>query len=590
MFSETQIVSFIFVNLLAILIFGIVYFLFKETYRINNNPSKWLRFSLSSFAFVSIVLSYIFISMSFVNTNDLGYIKDTLWMSPSLVFIIIIVTSFDKKLTLPSMMGQITGFLIILIINWENIDNIFLVDIAFELLLYLFVGLLIYLPGNSNLDKKNGRKLNIILISYVLLFIFTKFLFISIKYQDIQVDWYLKYLAIYLLYLILIIVILRIIVYLLNRIYSNFNELETFNSKDDISYYKISLAQKTLKTEIIKNKIENGALVLFDIKTDNEMKHSKILDAIREKTKNEYRFSFFFKANVNYYGAFYEIKNNDIEEIFKGNKLLDRNEKDQLSKLQKILNQISTDEDIKINASASIYGFHSYLISELIEYNQFILTPLVLRANKNSIVVYDYKRVKHRLQERSKVLEIPYDLEKTKFTYLRAFSKKDVFYPEIKFNDEEESTIRISEIIKNRNFDKYETIMRHTSYQTIRNFNKKDSSLVIYYDETYFSSKDFNYKTFIKKINRYISTEKLIIGFSMKGKINKQLFLENKQSLENKGVEFALLIIDEVTQEQNDLLEPKYIIDLSFNLNLLKNQEKRINIKTEGILLNSNLV
>ena len=273
-----------------------------------------------------------------------------------------------------------------------------------------------------------------------------------------------------------------------------------------------------------------------------------------------------------------------------GNKLEERSSSDSLFGLDSIITKINRNFKAKIFASTSIYGVHSYDLNDLIEYSRFTLTPVVRRSNINNIVVYDFKRVKDRLKERNKVLELPINIETMSLTYLKGVNKEHIYYPSVSFNLDGKKNSFNSLFLSNIPKQILEDTVRYIAYQSLRTFDKSKSTLVIYYPYSYLASSSFNLINFNKKINRYSRPEKIIIGVFLNSKIGKKQYKENIEKLRELGYRVALINMDNLDQENHNLVNPDFILDLEEQTNPLKIKKKKLNYKSQATRLNTNLV
>lgn len=598
-----EILNFIFINLSTILIVGLVYFLSKEMFRIKRNSFTNLQITSIGIVYgIMIMIIYLFSSanlsgeiLTTISSQTILY--NNVYLSFSLIIIILFSIMFDKRLALPMIIFQSMAFLLSINSFEGFLTNIVLWSkIVYELLMYVIVFILLFFGIENTKTKKNKKRNRLIymLITYLFINIFIDILYTITITSTIDPNIYLiiKISLIKILYYIAVIVILSMIVYFIERIYTNFNTLETFSTQDDVSYYKISLAQNKLRQIIDNEKIDFGALVLFDIKTADKEKKSIILNKIKQETEENYNISFFFKATSTLYGSFYQLDNTfKPETTLLNNKKKLRREDDPLSSISNSIKSAQDEMGIQTTASASLYGIHSYDLNELIEYCKFLMTPIVSRANKNPLIVYDFKRVKHRLKERTEVMNLPIDIQTIKMQYLRGINSDPIYYPLIEFDgldgEENEFSYDFLKSLQNR---QKETLLRYISYQILREFKNKKDSIVVYYSTQYIASNQFDRADFIKKINRYITPDRLIIGLDLdETNINKNLS-NNIRWLKKNGIRFASTNPTNLTQKAHDLLKPDFLVEINNEINPFKIEKKEIKIKTQASPLNTNLV
>ncbi len=595
---EITIINFILLNLLTIIVVGLVYFVLKEFYRIRGGAIGKIGVSI-----IGVIMGLFIIAVNWWVSNIIYFdtkpafgfvISNGLILSPSIIIIIIFSTSLDKRLIYPMMLTQTISLLIILpkvgVLNGVD-ASAFWGQLLFEFVIYSVLIVTITFIPELNLIKNNGFRLIAILTLYLIALFVTGVIYHSvINTSSTSASNVLTLETIQILYVVLYSGIQTSIIFIVNKVYSNYSALETFSVKDDVSYYKISLAQNTLTKIIDKEKISIGILILFDIKTDDSEKASNTLKDIKESTEDKYANSFFFKASVNYYGAFYSLSDDfQLERSLKNNKAIERDSNDELKLISDSLKLISIKNEVEVISAGSIYGIHSYNIPELIEYSKFLLSPIVSRANSNSLIIYDFKRVKDRLNETSRVKELPVDIENISISFQRGLNPEDIFYPSISFKGEDGNLFGE---IKNKqlSIEQINTLLRFTSYQTLRKFDKANASLIIYYPIDHLSSDNFNIKDFIKKTSRHIELNKLIIGVDTSYGKTTDMTIENINNLRSNGIRFALTNPGTLTQEEHDIWNPDFIVDPNTSGNILKIKKIKIEIKTNASILNSHLV
>ena len=600
---------FLLYNLLTVLVIGVIYFFVKEIYRVKSNYlSKSTRLLVGSF--LGILALILLLSINFMISEKAIYNGSTsektriyAFLNPAMIILILFPLMIDRRLAFPILLFIIIGILVKAPLKNNSElefdifkETSFWTRLIFTIGTYLTMAIIAYFLDNNNIFKNNGIKLIFILFIWLIitgiLRIMHSFVLLS-YYENLDITNFITIEAIIwgkqFAYLLVIAFISFVPVYIIERVYANFNTLETFATKDDVSYYRMSLAQNKLKQLIDEKKINQGALVLFEFKV-NEEDISKILKEIKYQTEIVYSGSFFFKATSQHYAAFLPLEYPSLEELVMGNKLEERNSSDSLFGLDSIITKINRNFKAKIFASTSIYGVHSYDLNDLIEYSRFTLTPVVRRSNINNIVVYDFKRVKDRLKERNKVLELPINIETMSLTYLKGVNKEHIYYPSVSFNLDGKKNSFNSLFLSNIPKQILEDTVRYIAYQSLRTFDKSKSTLVIYYPYSYLASSSFNLINFNKKINRYSRPEKIIIGVFLNSKIGKKQYKENIEKLRELGYRVALINMDNLDQENHNLVNPDFILDLEEQTNPLKIKKKKLNYKSQATRLNTNLV
>ncbi len=587
------------------LIVGIFYFALKEITRIrsNNELKNGEILIIGSIIGILVFISFLYVSLGYQFQESIPTkISQTLgpeaiWFTPSIIIMIIFVVMFDRKLIFPIMFFQLIAYFIS--VNWNEVYNNTPLwsEIMLDIIVYFILLVVIYFTRreNENLFKNNGIKVTFAIALYFILIIIKELFHSLTVYQtEANLLMILEIIFIELTYLSLYFAFQFLIILFVEKIYLNFSSLETFSTKDDISYYKMSLAQNKLRFFLSENKINMGILVLFDVKTNEKNQIHFILNQIRKKTNKKFNHSFFFKVTANYYGAFYSISEDelDLDLVLKNNKKKSRTDKDVFYKITSEIDKIVKDFEINIISSASIYGLHSYSISDLIEYCKFLFTSIVVKSNLNSLVVYDFKRVKKRLTERANVLSLPINVENVKINFLRGISENQIYYPQINFKKENGERIGLEDLISDSNISSFDknSILRYFSYQTLRSFNNESASLIIFYSPEYLASSEFDYIDFFKKTKRHILANKLVVGLFVDESFETKLFKQNIELLRKMGVRFALIHTKNTSQSKHNILNPDFILKIDKEMNPFKMEKVKLNLKTNAIILNPNLV
>ncbi len=590
--------------MLAIGIVGILYFVTKEAYRIRGG-----RLSGFGVLFVGIILGVVIMFIQINISNPVFITMETLLpinpdidsyllyngvlLSPTIIIIIIFVVIIDNRLVFPLFLFQSIATFISTPNSGDLEQSVLISYYIFEALLYSTLIITLYFVPSINFIKNNGLLVLLASSLFLIILVIMNSLFhISVlSYSSwFSTAEFLSIQSILVVYLITYLFFQYIIIWVVERMYNNFSALETFSTKDDVSYYKMSLAQNSLVKMIDDKKINIGLIMLLQVKTkDGEVK-SRVLDNIRISTENQFKNTFYFKASASYYGAFFELSDNfNLGVSLVNNKLTERTEDDELAPITREINRISKEEGVQIIASGSIYGLQSYSITELIEHSRYLMTPIVSRANSNSLIIYDFKRVKERLNETTKVRNLPIDIERMNISYLRALSSNEIYYPFITFGDSGTTFANIDNE-ESLTLEQKNILLRYLSYQTLRSFDKNKGKVVIYYPIDYLSSENFKLRDFVKKVNRYVDESRIIIGIDTSVGNFNEFFEQNVRDLRVLGVEFASINPETMTQDEHDILNPDYILDVDTDVNPLKISKKKLNFKTNSILLNSNLV
>lgn len=609
--------NFILFTLLTLIIVSAFYFLIKESYRIKGGTVSKVGFGITIAITGILVLGVqIYMTKELFFTHDGGLftsdINDNLlyngiFLTPTIIIVFIFTIFLDKKLTIPLFIFLIIGqYYSVIYDNFHQIDESPATGdwlyLFYSIIEYILCILALFFVDRFNFIKKNGFKFIILIVFYIVIHFAISFfyqitifdLLDSDKVDLINEDWFtfanltaLK--SIESTYVILCSVFVLILVLLVDKLYNNFSALETFSTKDDISYYKMSLSQDNLVKMIDDNKINFGSLVLFRIDSESDSKKSNVLNKIRLYTEYKYENSFFFKVSAQFYGAFYSLSEHyNLSESLDNNKEDKRTERDELKDIADELDKISEEEFVDISATCSIYGIHSYSIPELIDQAKFLMSPIVHRSNQNTIIVYDFKRVKERLNETAQVRGLMIDADTLSISFTRALSSEGIFYPNISFKGEK---VSLFDVIDGENVseDQIDTLLRFTSYQTLRHFKNDKNKLIIYYSGIHMDSILFRLKDFEKKVSRHIDAKKLILGIDTSLTSMGKEFQKNLKELRKFGIKVAAINPQSIDQEQADLLKPDYILDPNTNVNPLRIKKHKLKIKTDALIISPNI-
>ncbi len=604
---DINIATFILLNILTILIVGVLYFVVKEIYRIRGGQLGGLGVTaVGSLLGIFLMIGFIVVKMN-INLGYVGPGGDVLYpqnvynqivLAPSIIIIIIFVIMIDRRLVFPLFFFQTISFIILFYnlpkpVTGSGTQALW-TKMLFTIIEYLLLCIVLFFIPSIEFIKKNGIKLLVSFITYLLIYVILYILYFVSLSSSIE-SWFQSsevgvLSSIFIGYSLLFIIIQVTIIWFIEKIYSNFNALETFSTQDDVSYYKMSLAQNRLVNLIDERKINIGLLVLFQIKDNDGSKTSLILEKLRVNTEDKYKNTFYFKVSASYYGAFFQLSDDfKLNISLENNKKEERTENDELYPITREISRISQSEDTTILATGSIYGIHSYSTSELIEYAKFLMSPVVTKANSNPLIIYDYQRVKERLKETIKVRNLPVDTESIRISFLRALSSEEIFYPSITYKNEEQTLIQVMEEVIMRE-EQIDVLLRHSAYQTLRKFQNLSESLIIYYSAIHLSSKEFKLSDFLKKTKNYINHDNLIIGLNTTTIKMNDTLLENINKLRENGIRIALVNPKTITQEENDAIQPDFILDPNTPTNPLKIKKINLKFNTNAILLNPNLI
>ncbi len=589
---------FVLLNLVVILLGSIIFFLVKEYSRVRRGELSNTGILVSG-TLIGALLLLVDLYVEYKYTIVVSGPRDWCFLNepnsfstilhPSIIYLLIFGIFIDRRFVIPISIFLGIGYLIRFPKNFSSIS--LWSEFMFAIITLLILSILIYLIQEGRFIKNNGSKLILIFIIWILLITIFRTTYELINGFGVEFNSsaLAKLISIETIYLTIFMFIQSEIIFFIERIYINFTRLESFSTQDDISYYKLSLAQNKLRELIDFKKINMGALVLFDIKSSDQNVISDVLKKIRNETKNEYKTTFFIKVSSNYYGAFYELPSNvNLDEILLNNKNKKRTKDDSLMNISNKLYEIEKNEKVKINSVASIYGIHSNDINELIELDKFLMSPIINRANANNLIVYDFKRIKASLKKKTEVSDLFVGIDDISINYIKGVSEENIYYPSIIF--EKNKHKYLLDILENNPiYKENELLLRYSAYQTLRMFDKKGSLILYYYSMT-LENFDFSIDEFIKKINRYSENENIIIGLMMNEISDQKKLSNNILELRNQGFRFALLNPLEAKQEYIDILNPEFLLDISDETNLLKISKQKLKIKTQAVRLNTYLV
>jgi len=135
---------------------------------------------------------------------------------------------------------------------------------------------------------------------------------------------------------------------------------------------------------IRSNNINQALVIMFEIKDQNNPQAKQmLLDSIYNAFHKKDCKTLFFKTEYNKYGIVVSGKDfyiNNLSHCFKGNLFEKRLEKDNLYKLEQIINSIPLTYEyfndkytFNMRTYVSVYGVHGYDINELISHNMFMI-------------------------------------------------------------------------------------------------------------------------------------------------------------------------------------------------------------------------
>lgn len=552
-----SITAFIFLNIFSIFVIFIIYFAIKEYSRIKNNQ-------FSSLALVIIFL--LLLPIIFIFEYFFSYYNNLYYLSLIPILIIFFSFYFDHRFSyLLFIIFLFTWFF--KVINLEedsNFNPIYLLPLITNLALVLIINLReISLFSNF---KNYFLTLSLISIYVFILFLFSIFFFFILGSNDYfsnpPLDFFILLISeivyYYFLYFFILLTILGV-----DSIYNNFFKLETFTTQNEVSYFKITLAQDYLKRYIFENNYKYGFLILFDInsKFSSENDINFILEHLRFKIQEKYKNAFFLKIDSKYYSVFLPFRRNEIDlELIYQNNQKNIHTNDYLENFEKILKRIKINNK-NLQAVASIYGLNSYDFNNLI-YDATYLLNSTIKNDDNIVNVYDFRKIKDRLVKNSQSRYLIEMIKNFDINYVRASTKLKIYYPIIYILDQNDKKIELYKWIKEKKFNRKEEIIieRYFANQIIKNCkNYQFDKLVLNYPLKYLLNNNIDRKDFIKNLENKINFNKIIIGVFVDEKLKESNNLINlKSDFKKLGIEFAILDLENLNDDFYNILKPSW--------------------------------
>lgn len=446
----------------------------------------------------------------------------------------------------------------------SNFDPIYLLPLIANLALVLIINLREISIFNN--FKNYFLTLGLIFIYIFILVLFSIFFFFVLDSNDFfsnpPLDFFILIISeiayYYFLYLFIFFAILGV-----DSIYNNFFKLETFTTQNEVSYFKITLAQDYLKRYIFENNYKYGFLVLFDINSEFLLENdiNFVLEHLRFKIQEKYQNAFFLKIDSKYYSVFLPFRRNEVDlELIHQNNQKNIHTNDYLEDFEKILSKIKINNK-NLQAVASIYGLDSYDLNHLIYDATYLLNPTI-KNNNNIVNVYDFRKIKDRLIKNNQSRYLIEMIKNYDINYIRANTRKKIYYPIIYIFDEKNKKVELYEWIKEKKFNRKEEIIieRYFANQIIKNSkNYQFDKLILNYPLRYLLNNNIDKKEFIKNLEGKIDFNKIIIGVfvDLKLKNNNNL---NKLKLDfhKLGLEFAILDLENLNDEFYNILKPAW--------------------------------
>lgn len=510
----------------------ILYLILKEITRISNNKSKsaFIINQLLVFVFVFLVQYYFFIFLSIAIVFTL-----------TLIYLLLIPLLLDYRLIYSLTIAAISGLAFSVTYNSATIDytNLFVIG-QFILILaaFIFVITINNLPNNYFVKKIviNPNNWYWFLLASISICFFILSLF-KIN-QGVFASWlffieFLICLIIYSFYYYLQLILFHMI----DVVYINYSKLETFATSDEISFYKISLAQQVINNKIRLERTSTGLIIIFTLNLKSEVfltteaatiSKLKQLRIIREKFLIHYPKTLFSRINQLDYLAFipFDISDYQISVSYQNNFSTKRTSDDFLFEIDQFFNEINQNYNFDIHAGVTIYGLQSCDLNELISSAKFLLTKQIRRHNAANVILFDYSRIQINSSYNIKINDLSLYINSLKINFTLALSHQKIYYPTVYFLMANKYA-PITSLARTLSYDDELFLQRYIAIEILKQSKKLTfDKLVINYPLNFVLSDKFNFELFIKRINNLgINAKNLIICFDL---IN-QLTLSKQQ-------------------------------------------------------------
>ncbi len=548
------------------MVFTTIYFLVREYFRISGD-----KLSIKQTLIIGIIIGTLaMIVEMFVPIWYPGNNGQFITIIP--IYIIIFAIMFDSRFTISMGIFALFGILLRIPLNIGILaSGDFLSAFGvikhsiLEFINIISVIIIVVICQTINLFKNSNKQPKKIIYIFTIWMIIFEILLILI-YGLVQIgnETFIVKKIIYpffyfLLYFISIFVFQYLLVSFIERIYTNSDILKTFSTKDDVSYYKLSLSQQTIKQNIVINNISMGLMILFYLDEVPEIKKEKILIKIRTEFSKFYPNAIFFKATNKSYATFIPMKLNfqSLKLIYKNNLLLNRTKNDPFIVIDNIINQFNH-LNYSINSGISIYGIHSNNIVDLISKAEMILSEVSRTNNQTKTIVYDYQRIHDNLVNNAKIAKLSNIISDRKDTFVSSYNFKNYYYVlhYFKINDKH---FYLDQVLKNLNHNDAILLQRFLAYQTLRSFKNRDfEKIILAYPAEFLSSKDFHVENVIKRIAKQIPLNKVIMEFDSNSIAHSKSVLKILDKLRASGIEFSICDAEKANTNNAFFINPDY--------------------------------
>lgn len=365
----------------------------------------------------------------------------------------------------------------------------------------------------------------------------------------------------------------------LNKMFSNISSISKKATHID-EYFVISSLLEEEFDRYLKEYQPRQALVLtLDIHgSKNTNVRQEFFDNLHHAFKNDnvlYLQTATDKRVIVISNDEYTIKNLNLS--YKGNLYSKRLDIDSLSKIEKILLSIPTKytvngkaEAISFKAYGSIYGVHSYDITELLSNNLYMINNE--NSGTNTVQLFNSNMINHlandninyaTLIQRVNLEEITVELEKIQFL------KGKEIYICPRFYWPRMLTCNSKEIMSQFDRQTANTLLRNLAIKSIELYEnssyKHKYKLLIYYPINELTSQFFSARNITKKLRLFgLNNDDVIFSFGCsKIKTWPYTILKSLKDLEKEGINY-------------------FLVDL-INLNILKTHKPQVVILDESV-------
>ncbi len=531
--------------ILSITIFLILFFIGKEYERTfikdnGNVLNKKIMQSILFIIFLFIILFYQY-WITWVITFD--YLLEYLFYSITCyTYIIFISIYFDKYFSWVLFPN--------LIISSIYLVKFFGVLVIVRVIEVTFIFLILNILEYSKFEITNLRKSIYVYLIQTFIMIFTFLLASRLGIFTLENMFFT--ILFFLLEFTLFFTIVLFFINFIEKIYTNFYVLEEVNKKRSLYMYRNKIYKEKIKSDIKKNKYSFATVLTFVL--DENIFVNDDYEELLKLINDEFLFinnnSILYELGFNVFGAFVPIEN-----ILS----FDRDS------LQKVLQQRFVRNKLikSINGLYSIYGINSNDVFLIIDEH---LTEI---KNINS----------YEAEKSIKFYNATQNENKTFFTFSKEVKSIIDLY-EIRLIKLKEGVLK-SEIHKKYNFfshvKKFEfqekdkvNIERYWAMKSLKEYKKYNNDKELIIDYPYYVFKTFTIDhDFIKKVEKYIDSNKLIINITECEEIN-DLFKTNMEFLKKNKIRFiynkdknSQKCLKEVVKEFDyEILEKNKIIKL----------------------------